>query len=194
VEHSYRLWRHKLLPNVCQLDEFAGVEDVTSFEEGVELANGFPSNVTLRMSDRFPDDMLLADNLANTNRLIVISAGLRRFLEDEGVQHIEFLPVTILDHKGRVASADYWILNPVGLVDCLDLDKCQPEWDVIDETKVNHVKSFAMDTSRIDESRRLFRPRYFTKVVLIREDLANRISSQGFTGVQWRDLQEATYL
>ncbi|PZN25725.1 MAG: hypothetical protein DIU71_19355, partial [Proteobacteria bacterium] len=143
MEHSYRLWRHKLLPNVCQLDEFAGVEDVTSFEEGVELANGFPSNVTLRMSDRFPDDMLLADNLANTNRLIVISAGLRRFLEDEGVQHIEFLPVTILDHKGRVASADYWILNPVGLVDCLDLDKCQPEWDVIDETKVNHVKSFA---------------------------------------------------
>lgn len=191
---EYRIWRHKLLPAVCQLDEFEGFEDVTLFEDGISLSDGFPSNVTMRMSDRFPDDVLLADNLANTNGVVVISQAMRAFLEKENVPHVEYLPLTILDHRRRVASKEYFILNPVGLVDCLDVERCQPEWSVFDDGRIDHLKFFALEPSRIDEPRVLFRPRYFTKVVLIREDLAARISEQGLTGVQFVHVQQAAYL
>jgi len=44
-----------------------------------------------------------------------------------------------------------------------------------------------LDEDRIDRSRLLFKLKYFHDCVLIRRDLAQAISANGFTGLRWTE-------
>lgn len=190
MKSDYVIWRAKYVPNVCALDEFKGVDKQWEFSEGVPRASTFPEDAVFTMDPDSPYDTLLADNLPNTKMLIVGSRKLKEFIEEQKTKEVEYLPVTILDHRGRVASRDYFIIHPIRPVDCLNLDECGARWSSLDETSISRVKRLVINESKINRKRVLFRAKYFEKAILVRRNLAEAIDAKGFTGIRWVELTD----
>jgi hypothetical protein len=120
----------------------------------------------------------------------VCSARVKDFLEAEKVAHLEFLPVTILNHKGRKERAPYFVVNTLGTVDCIDLKKTRWKQHLISPSDIDEVENLTLDESRIDPSRALFRLAKYSVPVVFRADLADKILRAGFTGIRFMDPHE----
>ncbi len=137
------------------------------------------------MDPEQPHNMLLTDSLRNTDRLIVGSTRLKSLLESRELTNLEYLPVTILDHKKRPAvGGDYWIIHTLDPIDCLKVDECVARLSPIKKTEIRSLKRFVIDETKIDQDRHLFRVKRYNKVALTRRDLAAAIREGGFTGIR----------
>lgn len=64
------------------------------------------------------------------------------------------MPLAIYNHKGRLASSDYFIVNPLGTVDALDLERSQIEWlgsDIVE------IEKRVLDPEKLKGAPDLFR-------------------------------------
>jgi len=191
---DYVFWAPRRLENVCQLVDLQGVEREWELDEGVSRSASFPDGATLRMDPNYPYHMLLADNLLNTERLIVASGRLKTFLELRRLAEVEYLPVKVLNHKGRPVDVQYYIIHPVSPIDCLDLEQSGPTWSAIDTTRIKALNRFVVIESKIEKERELFRPKYFHRATLVKRALAEAIDKEGFTGIRWFELDQFTQL
>src|ERR1039457_2729633 len=118
MQQDYLFWASKRIENVCQLVDLKGVEREWELDKGIPRMSSFPVNATMRMDDKRPNNTLLADNLFNTCGLIVVSERLKKYLSSQNLVEVEYLSLTIIDHKGRVASTNYFIVHPTNPVNC----------------------------------------------------------------------------
>jgi hypothetical protein len=182
------VWDSAVVPNGCVLGEHSELEDSWEFLDGVSRAETFPTDFTYSMHPDFPHDTLLVDNLINTDMMTVVSPALRSFLESWNLTNVEYLPTTILDHRGRPAGRNYCVVHPINPVDCLDLAKSGARFSAIDAETVEEIKQLVVDESRLDPTRRFFRPKGFYRATLVTKDLAAAIDKQGFRGIRWIEL------
>jgi hypothetical protein len=181
------IWGKRYNKGFCVIDNPEGFKDQFLLMKGVQILSQWPENIVCRMSDEYPKDIQLSDNLCGGNYQ-VISQGLKEKLAAvAGSGHIEFLPVTILNHKGRVASKDYFVLNPVGSVECIDVEKSGVVWNAIDESDISRMKQLVLRDGAIPAAVSIFRAQHLLSTILIRRALANQLSSDGFTGLYFRD-------
>ena len=188
MNDDFLIWDSAVVPNACCLAQLVNVDDQFELPKGIPRAATFPSDAAFTMDPDFPNDMLLTDNLVNTDRLVIASARLKTFLESQALQRVEYLPVTILNHKGRSASRDYFIVHPVELDACVDLGASDVEWSIIDPASIDSVTSLVIDEHALDPGVALFRPKPFYDIVLVRRPLAEAIDAQGFSGIRWIEL------
>ncbi|MCK5219083.1 hypothetical protein KAR10_06155 [bacterium] len=186
---NYVVWRTKEVPDAFVLDELSEVEDDWEIVKGVPRAATFPFNVTFSVDPDFPDDILLIDAFETTEAMTVISPRLKAFFEKRAVKQVEYLPVTILDHKGKPA-AEYFILHPVYPVECLNLEDSEAKWDFIDDTTIGKVKRIVFDESKVGPELQIFKIKYLYDVIIVRRDLAEAMAAEGFTGMQWTELAD----
>jgi Immunity protein family (Imm11) len=188
MDSDYVIWSSEDVTDACHIEEPEGLDRVWELTEGVPRATTFPEDVAFRMNPDYPYNTLLIDNLKNTSLLIVGSRRLKEFLEERVLQKVEYLPVTIIDHKGRTASTEYFIIHPIDPIDCLDLDQSGVRWSVLDDQSIDKVERLVIDRSKIKQDRLLFRFKYYENVVLIQREIAQSIKAAGFTGVRWVEL------
>jgi len=187
---KYVIWTHAAVEHAVVLDEMKGYDDDFRLVNGERVAKGFPSKVKFTMDKEFPTDTLLTDNLLNSDRLIVASERLADFLRERDSKLIEYLPVTIVDHKRKPIKEPYFIAHPVDPVDCLDIEACGAKYLPIDEDNIWKLDRLAVQESKVSAQRMLFRPKAYNAVILVRRDLANAISKEGFTGVSWTEIED----
>jgi hypothetical protein len=187
---SFVIWDSAVVKNAVVLHLLKGVEKEYQLRKGIPRAATFPSHAVYTMHPDFPHNTILVDNLVNTGLRIVASQRLKEFLEKQAVPKVEYLPVAIVNHKGKAASNDYFIVHPVEPVECLDLEKCEPTWGEVDETSIDEVRQLVIDETRVDPGRQLFRPKQFHQVILARRTLAEAIDAAGFTGIRWIELDK----
>jgi hypothetical protein len=190
IKSQFVIWKSKMPPHVCALGDLTGVEREWELLEGMPRAEGFPDSVTCKMDPEFPKNTLLADNLMNSAMAIIVSSHLKEFLESKSLAKVEYLPLTILDHRGKPASRACFIVHPIDPVDCLDLKKCKPTWSRIEESWIKNVESLVLEEQNVASNRALFRPKAFHKVTFVRRELAEAIDKEGFTGIRWLELDE----
>jgi hypothetical protein len=188
MNDDFLIWDSAVVPNACCLAQLVNVDDQFELPKGIRRAAAFPSEAAFTMDPDFPNDTLLTDNLVNTDRLVVVSPKLKAFLESQRLAKVEYLPVTILNHKGRPASRDYFIVHPVDLAACVDTERSDVEWSVIDPTSIDSATRLVIDETALDPEVALFRPRPFYDVVLVRRPLAEAIDAQRFSGIRWIEL------
>ncbi len=192
MNKDYVLWTSKIEPNACTLSELDGFKKIFALRQGVIQGDGFPADVTMRMDSRKPTDTLLTDNIRNLKNVVVVSSELRKFLLDRSIQETEFLPITVLDHKGRPADRQYFIMNPINNPDCLDIEACEPVWSKIDDTVIKKVKRLAIKSDWDGENRLIFRPKYYRGRPFVLASLADEITSSGYSGVRWEPIGEVS--
>ncbi len=159
---------------------------------GARLADKWPEDVSFTMSPRYPKDIKLSDNLYGGNYRVV-STRLKEALEPlAGNSNIEFLPVSILNHKERVASKEYFIINPVDVFDCIDQKKAQVVWNAIDESVISSVKELALKKDVIPKDSMVFRPKYMSKTIVVRDQVVDQLSADGLSGLVFVEPSEFT--
>ena len=178
---------------VCKLDSLAGVEDDFEIDDGVQRLKGWPADAFAAMDARFPKDIGLADCLYGAS-FLVISLNAKRFLENEDVTKVEFLPIKIINHKGRVASEDYFVVNPLEIVDCIDKDASEVELDSIDTGAISGCAQLVLRKEVIPPHFKVFRPAFWSGLILIRRELAQRMTAAGLTGMEFIEPHEYTGL
>jgi hypothetical protein len=184
---NWVVWDWGLPENGCLLKEHSELEDPWDITEGISRSANFPADFSYAMDPEFPHSTLLTDNVTNLTEWIIVSPRLRDFVEQQRVPKLEFLPVTILDHRDR-AAANYFLLNPLEPVDCVDAQASGARFSRIDTSRIQEFQQLVLDEQRIDRERPLFKLKHLFQAVLVRRDLADAITSGGFSGIRWKEL------
>lgn len=190
MELEYVLWDTVKPPYVCALGGLESLPKVFELKDGISRTKDFDEHAHFQMSSTYPYDIRLADSLKNSDRLIVGSQRLKEFIEGRGLDHVEYLPVAILNHKGRVASREYHVIHLTDPIDCLDISKCRATHSMLFPEDILDVEDLVLNSSRLDPDRRLFRAQYYNRPVFVRRDLAVEIQDCGFTGIGFLELSD----
>ena len=188
---NYVIWGHSSDPTFCSLSPPERIEEAYELNYGVSRAQNFPSDAIFRMDPEFKKAIKLTDALDNASFLIVASRRLKDFFEKEKVSDTEYLRVSVLNHKGRIAGDDYYIIHQVGTQNCIDLSQSIVTWNLINPNQISSIKKLVIDESLIAPTATLFRVKALPSIIFIRRDLADKIQKAGFSGVRFKEI--ATY-
>lgn len=167
-------------------------EDDFELFESVPLLETFPFDAAYRMSPDFPDKLELHEFLRTIGGQVVLSRRVRDFLGSEGVGGVEYLPVNLINHKGRSVQEEYFVLNVLRSVDCIDQEATEFEWDSLDDELMDHVSNLTIDEGRLDPSADVFRLKYLNRFVIIRRAVADKMADAGFRGFTTSEVSDIT--
>lgn len=91
---------------------------------------------------------------------------------------VEFLPVAIEDHTKKIVSRDYFIMHPLGMVDCIDIKKSKGKYNPLKKEMLTSCKSLVLIPDSIPDGIRLFRPKHWGFNVMVTEDFARYLESR----------------
>lgn len=190
-EGNYLIWDNDYEEGFCVIKKPKGIEKQHRLYQGISLDHDWPTEVVCHMNPKYPKDIQLSDSLYGAN-ILVLSKDLKELLTKENVKNVEFLPVSIINHKERVASDTYFILNPFPVIDVIDIDASQVEWNDIDEGLIDSCEQLVLKTDAIPKDLQIFRPKYLSFIILIIEKLADKLVAANFTGLVFREPKEFT--
>ena len=171
---DFVIWQNEYNEGYCVIGDPVGFDDEFLLTEGVTLMKQWPENIVCKMSARYPKDIQLSDNLYGGTYAFISRRLKEKVAALGGASQIEYLPVTILNHKGRVASKEYFILNPVGSVECIDIKKSGVEWNAIDKEDISDVEKLVLRRGSVPANVNVFRPKHLAATILVRRSLANQ--------------------
>lgn len=180
-----------MVDGFCKVKGVSKVPDAFEINDGVSRLEGWPGDACCEMSPKFPKDIELADSIAGA-KFIVISGRVKAALEAGGARNVEYLPLKIINHKGRVASEDYSLLNPLEVIDCIDKAASVVEEDTLNDGMIDGVQSLVLREEAIPEDMHLFRTKFWSGRILIRRRLADELTAAGFTGLNFIEPRDYT--
>ena len=178
---------------ICKLKKITGVPDIFEINAGVSRLAGWPDDAAAAMSPKFPKDLGLADSLYGAI-FVVVSAKVHHILEPEGGGRVEFLPLKIHDHKGRLASDEYFVVNPLAIVDCIDETASLAVRDEIDENSIESCAALVLREDAVSAGIVIFRPEHWRSLILIRRALADKLTAAGLTALRFIEPDKYTGL
>lgn len=152
------------------------------FDEGQALAAEFPSDAVLKFSSNFPDGRRLHDFVANVLTMLIVSPKVRQVLEELEVPQVEYLPVTIVDHRGQVAGEDYSIVNLLGSQPAIDMSKSRYDMSHLAKDQIGDIDELVLDRDAIAADAKLFRATTSRRLFLMREDVLQALDAAGVEG------------
>jgi len=182
---TYRLWRNKYQEGFCVIKS-PKLERPWELSVGTSRAEDFPDDVECAMDDRFPKDLDLSDNLHGAN-VPVVSQQVKEIVQREAVDDlVEFLPVRIRNHKGRLEAETYFLLHPLKLVDCIDQGASGVKWNPLKEGLISRMKGMVLREENIPLDAKIFRIQYMGSNILVRDDLIQALEQANLRGLRFR--------
>ncbi|MFY0570807.1 imm11 family protein [Archangium lansingense] len=160
------------------------------FQEGEPLESWFPKNAEYRMGSRYPNARGLYDLQSSTLSILVVSKALREALVEVGCRNIEFLPIVILNHRGKVASREYSIANVLGLTDCVNRSKSAYTVDALIPTMFHGIKKLVLEEDKVPVDLHIFRLKEMPTTHIITEALKSAIEARGLRGMLFIPIDE----
>lgn len=185
MSNEFLVWRYKSVAGGCSLKDFTGLKKKARLHEGVPLLAEFPGDVAFQMDPDFPNDILVTDSLLNSDKCLVVAERLRQALEAQAPMPVEYLPVAVIDHKGRAVKTPCSIVHPLDPVDAVDRAASQVTTSPITPGKIASFKRLIIDPQRVPPERTLFRLKDLWGVIVARRPLAEAIMGGGFSGVEF---------
>ena len=188
---SSLLWFSYTEPGHCVLAA-TRIRNVGKLHLGEAVPEDFGQPIQYRMSDLFPDDIALSDNYYVAGQ-VVVSKKLKEALEDILTDHrVQYLPVSILNHKKRLASDAYFIVHSQDVFDCIDVKKSGVQWNPLDKNEITLCKKLVINPDAVPKKMKLFRPKFWGSRMLASESLAKSVTAGGFVGLRFLDPAQYT--
>lgn len=153
---------------------------------GIAMGKDYPKDVQWRMSDDF-GGIKLPSLVSNIDTILVVERKLKDVFEATGVE-MECLPFDLINHKGRVASRDYFIVNPLGNLDCLNLEKSDIEWM---DDEVVALRKPVLDPDKLKGAPDIFRIKQDREQIVISHQLADALKQVKPTNVYLFSVEQA---
>jgi hypothetical protein len=131
----------------------------------------------------------LCELIGTTKAVIIAGLRFKELLEKhcpDGTN--EYLPVAIHDHRKRLLSDEYCIVNPLGVHDCVDLEKSDVLWESGPGSRVVGAYDLVIDRQRGAKAPQLFRPQYAPMNYVLRRALVRDIIASDLSNVGWKKL------
>jgi hypothetical protein len=179
--------------DLCFLDNFIDGLEPKSWRiaKGERFGDLYPANAKLYMDDENPG-IKLGDLIGTSRNMIVASQELKKLVQKHCAQQdIEYLPFTLYDHRKRVYSKDYCLINPIGTFDCLDLKASKLLRDDDNPDEILSVTTPVLDKNKVKKAPQLFRMKYQPTNYVLGYDLAKDIHDRNLPNVIWRKLKFA---
>ncbi|MFL5349707.1 MAG: imm11 family protein [Hyalangium sp.] len=176
--------------NLCVIHnsvEGIGLGDV-GLHTGARIGAEYPDDAKIYMSKENPG-IKLSDVLGNTNNFLMVSRGLKEVVEKHCGDKVEYLPFTLYDHRKRIYSRDYFILNPLGTFDCLDLKKSDIVWSESNPDRIVRIEEHVIDRKKAEMAPQLFRVNRHPTAYVVGVDLATEIHGRKFSNIYWRKMR-----
>lgn len=157
--------------------------------KGVARSADWPDDMVFKFSADRPEGMVLTDWVHNEFSLLLVSDRFKTLVEATGDDAIEYLPVSMADHRGNVVDDKYWILNSLQLYSVMNREKSLFD-PVEDEQKAHSIEKLVLGEEFLTLHPALARPVAYPRIVLLREDLTKALEAEGITGVRFRDTEK----
>ena len=154
--------------------------------EGLPLAPHYPSDpfkASIHLSPKYMG-IKLGSLIGNSGGALLLHKDLIAVIQQHNVIEIEVLPFTLYDHKGRVHSKEYAILNPLSIIDCIHMDLSGAEYDADDEDNPYSFNEIILDKSKLTDAPDLFRIKWASHEYAWSERLITSIQSNKFTNIE----------
>lgn len=157
---------------------------VKGFElrRGLPLAARFKAGTPFRFDEDFPEGRRLTDLISVTWAGFPVSRRLRDLLEIE--PRIEFLPIKVADHEGKIVAEEYWLANFLEPVDAVDLARSEGEENPMDPGRYLMFEKLVLVEKKIPAGRHAFRLAQRPETVIVDADLAGAIAKAKLTGIR----------
>lgn len=113
----------------------------------------------------------------------IVSDRVKKILDDHLVDNIEYFPARIITRAGATPINNYFMMNILGLLDCIDFESSdleveEEDGEVVDIDSVNELilkdKSYGS----------IYRMYFFERVIVLEEPLRQALSSANITGMK----------
>lgn len=173
--------------DLCVL--YTGIEGIgkagSRLVVGRRIGEDLPPDATIRMSERSPG-LTVSTLIGNTMSLLVLHRDAVGELTDKAkVGEVELLPFTLLNHRDRVASDAHLVVNPIGTVDSLDLERSDIVWKGgVPMSRPLMVNRVVLQGSLLADVPDLFRPTGDPSRYVISERAVESLRGNGFTNLR----------
>lgn len=160
--------------------------------EGISRLDGWHPEMTAQFSAHRPEGMILNDYVNTSFGWLLISGRFKTLLEDDTLhlEHVEYLPLKINNHKGRLASDDYWIVNFLAPVEGVDRERSVYQADAASADRISIFDALALREEVHEAGPPVFRLKEQPRLILVREDLVRRVEELGLTGMEFIDTEQ----
>jgi hypothetical protein len=162
---------------------------------GFRLAEGDPTD------DIYPEDariyldpynpgLKLTTLLGNSIGYLIVHAAFVERLRSHDMTSVELRPVSIYNQRRRLHSKDYWIVNPLRLIDCLDRKASRIQYASSDPTQIVGIDELVFDSKRLEGAPDMFRIPEQRMSYFISERIIRDIQGRGFDNLFLREIHQ----
>lgn len=175
--------------NLCFLDNFLDEHEGLSARAalGRRFGKDYPKDAKLFMNRENPG-IKLSPLLGNSRNMIVGSRDFKEALEKHCTNQIEYLPFTLYDHRKRVHSRDYFIINPIGTFDCLDFKESVIKWDDEAPDEIISIHKTVLDRKKMKDAPQFFRIDRAPTAYVVGLEVAREFKARNFSNIFWAEL------
>jgi uncharacterized protein DUF1629 len=163
--------------------------------KGVRIGDLYPDDARVLMSKKF-QGLKLDSLLGNTKGFLIVKVPVKEAIEAHCADDdIEYLPFTLYNLKKRVQSKDYFIVNPIGTVDCLNLEASVIKY--VDKPgdpshgAVVNVKKYVFEPKKLKRAPALFRVKEKPTRYVVNEQLASAFDKAKFSNISLTEVEQA---
>ena len=158
--------------------------DDFEYDEGVSLLADYPpqEDAIMKFDSNYPDGIKLYDFVESMNSFHVVNSKVKQLFQNLNIENLEFLPIHLWDHQNKIASDDYFILNPLGSVDFIDMDKSEYDIDDLDKTQICHIDKLIINDLKVPEDAKLFRATTMMGQLFINDEVKDALENANITG------------
>ena len=161
----------------------------TRMAVGLAARKLMPSPARIRLQSKYRG-LQLAGFIGNTPGYLIFNSIGRAIIEKACVgQKIEYLPFELINHKGRVHSTDYAMINPVGGFDALN-EEASTISRAATDGRILDVPVIVLDTRKLEDAPPLFRLAQKPTVYVMSEALIDEFKAAKVDNLAYRHLPQ----
>lgn len=169
-------------------------EDLGLFDycmaRGERIGDRYPAEAHIYLQNKSPG-IKLSSLLGNTQSYLIVNTEMKNVILEHCIQcDLETLPFTLYNHKKRVHSTDYWIINPIGYVDCVNRQASDIRYLSSDTTKIVAIRKFVLDPGRLENAPNIFRVPEDREKYFISEHIAKTWQEHNFSNVFLTEVEQ----
>jgi len=156
---------------------------------GEPMGDLYPEGFAFHMAPEIPSPRV-TDLIRNALGHLMVTERVKELLEAHAEAEIEYLRFTLINHKGRVVSDRFYIVNLLGALDCADMSQSRGTPHPIFPGEMQFIERLFLDEDKIPDDTNLLRLSIRPRVILIRDDLRQILEDAGITGALYLDQGE----
>lgn len=188
MQASFVQWDTAVVKHGAVVMRLNDVERRHALADGESFEAIFPANANFDFDPDLKRNTVLVDFMLNKEDVLLCSERVKDFVQARHPAKLEYLPVTVLDHKGKPVGAPYFILHPVDPPDCIDRAHSKLTMSDFDPDDIWEAEHLVIDEAKVPADRLIFRPKAYNSVILLRRELAQDLVAAGFTGAGWKEI------